>query len=49
MTQQRATNVVWHDGDVTRADRCNRLGQKAATLWFTGLSGSGKKHSRSSR
>ena len=42
MTEQKATNVTWHDGDVTRADRCNRLGQKGATLWFTGLSGSGK-------
>ena len=42
MTEQKATNVVWHDGDVSRADRCNRLGQKGATLWFTGLSGSGK-------
>lgn len=41
-TEQKATNVVWHDGDVSRADRCNRLGQKGATLWFTGLSGSGK-------
>jgi len=42
MTNQKATNVTWHDGEVTRADRCNRLGQKGATLWFTGLSGSGK-------
>ena len=42
MTEQIATNVTWHDGDITRADRCNRLGQKGATLWFTGLSGSGK-------
>lgn len=42
MTEQKATNVVWHDGEVTRADRFNRLGQKGATLWFTGLSGSGK-------
>lgn len=42
MTEQKATNVTWHDGDITRADRCNRLGQKGATLWFTGLSGSGK-------
>ncbi|NND80893.1 MAG: adenylyl-sulfate kinase [Gammaproteobacteria bacterium] len=42
MTDQKATNVVWHDGEVTRADRFNRLGQKGATLWFTGLSGSGK-------
>ena len=35
-------NVVWHAGDVTRADREARLGQKAGTVWFTGLSGSGK-------
>jgi adenylylsulfate kinase len=42
MTEQKATNVVWQGGDVTRADRFNRLGQKGVTLWFTGLSGSGK-------
>lgn len=42
MTQQKATNVHWHDGEVTRADRNRLLGQKGATLWFTGLSGSGK-------
>jgi len=42
MTQQKATNVTWHDGEVTRADRFNRLGQKGVTIWFTGLSGSGK-------
>ena len=42
MTEQKATNVVWHDGEVTREDRFNRLGQKGVTLWFTGLSGSGK-------
>jgi len=42
MAEQKATNVVWHDGEVTRADRFNRLGQKGVTLWFTGLSGSGK-------
>lgn len=42
MTVQRATNVHWHEGDITRADRNRLLGQKGATLWFTGLSGSGK-------
>jgi len=42
MSIQKATNVTWHEGEVSRADRCNRLGQKGATLWFTGLSGSGK-------
>lgn len=42
MTQQKATNVHWHEGDVTRQDRQRLLGQKGATIWFTGLSGSGK-------
>ena len=42
MAKQVATNVVWHEGEVTRADRFNRLGQHGVTLWFTGLSGSGK-------
>jgi adenylylsulfate kinase len=42
MTEQKATNVHWHDGDITREDRGRLLGQKGATLWFTGLSGSGK-------
>jgi len=42
MTEQKATNVTWQDGEVTRSDRFNRLGQKGVTLWFTGLSGSGK-------
>lgn len=42
MTEQKATNVHWHQGDITGEDRNNLLGQKGATLWFTGLSGSGK-------
>ncbi len=42
MTEQKATNIHWHEGDITRADRNRLLGQKGATLWFTGLSGSGK-------
>jgi len=42
MAEQKATNVHWHDGEVTRADRNRLLGQKGATVWFTGLSGSGK-------
>lgn len=42
MTEQKATNVHWHEGEVTRDDRNQLLGQKGATLWFTGLSGSGK-------
>ena len=42
MTEQKATNVHWHHGEINRADRQNMMGQKGATLWFTGLSGSGK-------
>jgi adenylylsulfate kinase len=42
VTEQKATNVTWHDGEISQADRNNLLGQKGATLWFTGLSGSGK-------
>lgn len=42
MAEQKATNVHWHDGEVSRQDRARLLGQKGATIWFTGLSGSGK-------
>ena len=42
MAQQKATNVHWHHGDITREDRNRLLEQKGATLWFTGLSASGK-------
>jgi adenylylsulfate kinase len=42
MAEQKATNVHWHEGEVTREDRNQLLKQKGATLWFTGLSGSGK-------
>jgi adenylylsulfate kinase len=42
MAQQKATNVTWQDGEVTRENRYEILRQKGATIWFTGLSGSGK-------
>lgn len=42
MAEQKATNVHWHEGDITREHRSRLLGHKGATLWFTGLSGSGK-------
>jgi adenylylsulfate kinase len=41
-TPRKATNIVWHPGNVTRSDRENITGHKACTMWFTGLSGSGK-------
>ena len=42
MVDQKAKNVHWHDGEVSTEQRSELLGQKGATLWFTGLSGSGK-------
>ena len=42
MANQKATNVTWQDGEVSREDRFTILQQRAATIWFTGLSGSGK-------
>jgi adenylylsulfate kinase len=42
MTEVRATNITWHEGHVGREDRARLLGQKGATVWFTGLSGCGK-------
>jgi adenylylsulfate kinase len=35
-------NVVWHQHSVTTEDREALKGHKAAVLWYTGLSGSGK-------
>ena len=42
MAERKPTNITWHEGSVTRADREQRLGQRGATIWLTGLSGSGK-------
>jgi bifunctional enzyme CysN/CysC len=38
MADSRSTNVVWHSGLVRRTERPS----VGATIWFTGLSGSGK-------
>jgi adenylylsulfate kinase len=42
MAEQKATNIVWHEGAVTRADREKLNGHRGCTIWLTGLSGSGK-------
>jgi adenylylsulfate kinase len=42
MTQQKATNVTWHEHHVSKAERAKLNRHKGALLWFTGLSGSGK-------
>jgi bifunctional enzyme CysN/CysC len=40
--RQRSTNVVWEQMGITRQMREEKNGHKAALIWFTGLSGSGK-------
>jgi adenylylsulfate kinase len=42
MDKQIATNITWHQGNVTREERRANIGQRGATLWLTGLSASGK-------
>lgn len=39
---RRADNLTWQKMDITRDTRAAGMGQKPATLWFTGLSGAGK-------
>jgi adenylylsulfate kinase len=42
VAEQKATNITWHGGQIGRAERERALGQRGATIWLTGLSGSGK-------
>jgi adenylylsulfate kinase len=42
LADQKATNITWHAGAVGRAEREAVAGQRGVTVWFTGLSGSGK-------
>jgi len=35
-------HVVWHESNVTKADRAKVKDQKPKCIWLTGLSGSGK-------
>jgi bifunctional enzyme CysN/CysC len=39
---RRAQNIHWQAVDVTTVSRAAQKGQRAAVLWFTGLSGAGK-------
>lgn len=41
-TEIKATNVVWHAHQVTRAERAAQKRQQPCVIWFTGLSGAGK-------
>lgn len=42
MPEPKAQNLTWHDGHLSRSDRERIHGHRGVTLWFTGLSGSGK-------
>lgn len=42
MSEQKATNVTWHEGSVSQKERQQLLNQKGVTVWMTGLSASGK-------
>ena len=42
MAEPKAQNLTWHDGHFSRTEREALYGHGGATLWFTGLSGSGK-------
>jgi adenylylsulfate kinase len=42
MDKQIATNITWHQGNVSRQERRANIGQRGVTVWLTGLSASGK-------
>jgi adenylyl-sulfate kinase len=42
MGETTQPNITWHPGHLTSEDRSHCLAARGATLWFTGLSGSGK-------
>jgi bifunctional enzyme CysN/CysC len=39
---ERSPNVTWHDDATSREERWSATGTRGATVWLTGLSGSGK-------
>lgn len=41
-TLRRSHNLVWQESDITREIRSKQKNQQPRTIWFTGLSGSGK-------
>ena len=41
-SEQKSSNVVWHNATVTRQHREEMNGHGSVILWFTGLSGAGK-------
>ncbi len=41
-SEPKAKNLTWHPGKLSVGQRIEKLGQKGAVLWLTGLSASGK-------
>jgi len=42
VTQTRPKDIHWHEGTLSRNQRFRALGNRGATVWFTGLPASGK-------
>jgi adenylylsulfate kinase len=42
VSEKKATNITWHEGQIGRREREALLGQRGVTIWLTGLSASGK-------
>ncbi len=42
MTEQKATNITWHQSALSKPDREKLLSQKGVVIWFTGFPSSGK-------
>jgi len=42
MTEEKAANIYWHQAAIIQADRERMNGHRGFTIWFTGLSASGK-------
>jgi len=42
LAEPKSSNITWHRGKIGRPEREGLLKQRGATVWLTGLSGSGK-------
>lgn len=42
MSQEKSSNIVWQQGQISHQDRQKILKQLPLTIWLTGLSGAGK-------
>jgi len=40
--ETKATNITWHEAEITKEDRERQNGHRGVVIWFTGLSGCGK-------